>query len=61
VSPLLCIGIILATFRASGYIPSAMKLLKMVVKTRATVHFLSFHERNFVVNVRGATWCETKP
>ena len=34
-SPLLCTrrGITLATFRASGYIPSAIQLLKMVVKT----------------------------
>ena len=40
-SPLLCIGITLATFRASGYIPAAIKLLKMVVKTGAMICLLS--------------------
>ena len=40
-SPLLCIGITLATFRASGYIPSATQLLKMVVKTGAVICLLS--------------------
>jgi len=32
----------------------------MVVKTGAVVHLLSFHERNFVANVKGTTMCETE-
>jgi len=41
VSPLLCMGITVATFRASGYISSAIQLLKMVVKIVAIICLLS--------------------
>ena len=56
-SLLLCIGITLATFRASGYIPSAIQLLKIIVKTGAMIIIVKTGVHRHLLRIKYSAFC----